>query len=753
MCFAKASEAEYQNCIDCHKEQVAKWQASHHHGAMLAASEDNILADFSKTPIHFNHTTYTFNKDRQPFTVTVADAKKQSHTYTLAYTFGVFPLQQYLVETNNGKLQVLPIAWDARSKAEGGQKWFSLDADSDHNTANHRFHWQGPLLNWNGICADCHSSGLVRKYDVTDDSFSTEWDQINVSCQSCHGNAHTHIVEITANKQPLKNTSPEKINDVFISWTAEDWGEWRSSETHHTTRLVAKTTEIPVQQVKHNRQRQIQACAACHSLRTPLTDGFHVNDSYLNSFEPTLVTPPFYHLDGQIKEEVYVYGSFLQSKMHQAGVNCTDCHEPHSSKLKIEGNGVCLQCHKASTFDQPEHHRHKSNTAASQCVSCHMPATTYMKIDPRRDHSFRIPRPDLSIKLGTPNACNQCHKDETAQWSAKKIDAWFEGSDRPQHYGEVFKLIHEGHPDAVAHIKRQMSDGNLPNIIRASLLSELNRVVSTEAESLLIEHLSDSDPIVVLGALKGLSHSNPLNYKESVIPLLSAKRKSIRVEAARQLNKLIPYDKPFASHPNYKKAREELLHAGKLMAWRAEGLSNNAQILTNEGKENEAIELYRQVIHLEPFFAPAYVNLAELLRQKGKNSETQNILNLAISNLPDDSDVNHAYGLHLIRQSKHNKALHYLKRSADLNTKNAHYQYVYAVALQNLGFVKEAQNRLSQSIENHKYDAQLLSFALNLALSRSQNDLALDYAKQLLRIQPYSLELKKLIHQLKSTIE
>jgi predicted CXXCH cytochrome family protein len=132
-----------------------------------------------------------------------------------------------------------------------------------------------------------------------------------------------------------------------------------------------------------------------------------------------------YHADGQMQDEVYNYGSFKQSKMFAAGVTCSDCHDPHSAKLKASGDGVCLRCHSSDKYATAAHNHHHATKASIGCVSCHMPTRTYMVIDPRHDHTLRIPRPDLSVKLGTPNACNDCHTDRPAEWAASAIESWY----------------------------------------------------------------------------------------------------------------------------------------------------------------------------------------------------------------------------------------------------------------------------------------------------------------------------------------
>src|SRR5262249_43419870 len=124
-------------------------------------------------------------------------------------------------------------------------------------------------------------------------------------------------------------------------------------------------------------------------------------------------------------DEVYNYASFLQSKMYSKGVTCSDCHDPHTQKLRAPANGVCAQCHRPATYDTSAHHFHRAGSPGAQCAACHMPDTMYMQIDARRDHSIRIPRPDLSVTLGVPNACNRCHTNQNAQWAAAAIRRWY----------------------------------------------------------------------------------------------------------------------------------------------------------------------------------------------------------------------------------------------------------------------------------------------------------------------------------------
>lgn len=291
-----ASEANL--CGDCHQEQLYQWLASDHSNAMAAASESTVLGDFNDTTFyHFNQKA-TFYKKGKKFFIEFQEDKTEPRVYEVSYVFGHFPLQEYLIKTERGKMQVFPFAWDSRDKSNGGQKWYPKYPDEEISRQD-RLHWLQPLQNWNRMCAGCHSSGLKRNYDNEKDTFNTVWNEINVSCQSCHG--HVDDNHYAGNRSSHSVLSESEQQDI---------GNW----------LLGKDKKIATWEGPKRDNSFMERCFACHSLRTPLTDGITPSEPFLSQFKPALLTTPQYHVDGQIQDEVYVYGSFLQSKMFEAGV-------------------------------------------------------------------------------------------------------------------------------------------------------------------------------------------------------------------------------------------------------------------------------------------------------------------------------------------------------------------------------------------------------------------------------------------------
>ncbi|MDH3638048.1 MAG: multiheme c-type cytochrome, partial [Gammaproteobacteria bacterium] len=447
-------------CVNCHEEQVSQWQGSHHDLAMQPATPETVLGNFDNaTYSHFGVISKFYRRDGQ-FYVRTDGPDGTLIEYKVKYTFGISPLQQYLVEFPNGKLQGLHIAWDSRPETQGGQHWFHLYPD-ENITHDDPLHWTGPSQNWNFMCADCHSTGLVKNYDLDTRSYQTTWSEIDVSCEACHGPGTQHV-------QWAQREDRDSI-DNGLKVMLNERAEWSINQQTGLAKRVSKPSPM----------LQVETCGRCHARRSPLDKDYQHGRSLLHTHRIQTLQEDLYFPDGQIKDEVYVYGSFIQSKMYTKGVVCSDCHEPHSLQLRAEGNAVCASCHLQSTFDTEQHHFHKAGTDGAQCVNCHMPSRTYMVIDERRDHSFRIPRPDLSDQLGTPDVCTSCHQGRTPDWAASVIKTQWGGqaAERP-HFGVAIHAGQNGALDAENQLMALAQNPNQPSIARASAVQLLQNYIS-----------------------------------------------------------------------------------------------------------------------------------------------------------------------------------------------------------------------------------------------------------------------------------
>jgi tetratricopeptide (TPR) repeat protein len=691
--YQKSNSNSNKVCTSCHQQSEHDWQQSDHAKSMAIADEQSVLADFDNVDVeHYGQKARFFIKDNR-YQVTISYDDK-SDTYPIKYTFGHFPLQQYLVETEQGKLQVLPFAWDSRAKEDGGQRWYHNYSHEEIRPED-RLHWRQPLQNWNGMCADCHSDGLVREYDTDKNSFSSEFDNINVGCLSCHGDMSEHV-------STTKRTVGEDVTSI-----KNPTGQWLRSIGEKTAHWQGNKRD----------NNFMDGCFACHSLRAPLTDGIQPKVPFLDQFTPQLLASPNYHADGQIKEEVYLYGSFLQSKMYGAGVNCLDCHDKHTMKLKIEGNGLCLQCHGSEVYNVKEHHQHKDNSSGAQCVNCHMPESIYMGADDRRDHSFKIPRPDVSQVFGTPNACIKCHDDKSNQWASSNLEKWHGKSEPLNLHKEYLMALNSGQALTLEQHLSIIADEKLDIISRATAIQLLNITIQwSNAEKLpakvLIPYLTHNEPLLRLSAATVAMHLPSTDKIKAISPLLNDQYKAIRVAAARSLatNDIAKKDQFL-----FDKAFKALMQANEVNSWRGEGVANQGVLAIEMNDLIQAEKFFKKAINIEPYFELGYINLADIYRAQQKPFLVASVLSKGIKNNPKSAALHYSYGLYFVRQKKLDKGLIHFEKSMILMPNNAQYAYTYVLGLDGAGQSKQAIAKLKTLIINYQDKNQLKELGLYLS--------------------------------------
>ena len=728
-----------QSCAVCHQRAYQDWSGSHHDLAMQEATKTTVLGDFDDAAFTAHGiTSHFFTKDGDYYVNTEGpDGKLQD--YRIDYTFGVHPLQQYLIAFPGGRLQVLGLAWDARPQAKGGQRWFHLYPD-EHIRPDDVLHWTRINQNWNYMCADCHSTNLRRNFDLEKDRFETTWSEIDVSCEACHGPGSRHVAWARAGNtagasQGASNGLESAFSDrKHIKWTLKDGA------------VIAARSTPPA-----TFRAEVESCGRCHSRRSPLGDVVENGKPILDNYRVALLTEDLYHADGQIKDEVYVYGSFLQSKMYRAGVTCSDCHDPHSLKLRAEGNALCTRCHLSEAFDSPAHHFHTAGAVGSQCVDCHAPATTYMVVDPRRDHSFRIPRPDLSVTIGVPNACSNCHDEKTAAWAADRVAAWY-GPTRKQspHFGEALAAAREDVPAAEQQLIRMAFDDSKPAIVRATVLDTLGRHLNQNSFPAIDRGLRAEDPLVRLAALGTLERLAPRERFRVVFPLVEDPVRAVRLEATRLLAPVPLEALPVEPRETLAAAFAEYEHTHRTIAERPESLMTLANFYRDRGDTEQAEATYQEAVSRHPSFGPAFVNLADLYRSLGQDKRGEEVLRGALRTVPEQADILHAYGLLLVRHQRYAEAVKHLGDAAGLRPDNARYSYAYALALQKIGNTRRASTVLIDAHDRHPNNRDIL-FAL-ATLSRGRGDLetAVHYARALVKLSPDDPEPRQLLEALQA---
>ncbi len=670
-----------QQCAGCHAQQFSMWQKSHHALAMQTATSASVLGDFQDRSFNGSgsHAHFTRAADGN-FIVNTEGVDGNKTDFPVKYVFGVAPLQQYLLELPGGKLQALSIAWDVPQK-----KWFHLyprETIPPHDP----LHWTQPAQNWNFMCAECHSTEVKKNYDPARDVYATTWFQINVGCQACHGPASKHV-QWAANAQRDQSTAALKKGFVI--------------DLHAADSTV-----------------QIEACARCHSRRSVIAPQYEYGKRLLDSYRPALLDETLYHADGQQQGEVYEYGSFLQSKMARKGLRCSDCHNPHSAEVKAPGNALCVTCHNAQgaalragidgsglqhkNYDSTAHHFHTPGQPGSRCVECHAPAKNYMVIDARIDHGFRIPRPDLTRKIGTPNACNNCHQNKSPQWALAQIQKQYPDFAMGFHYGEALDAGRSAKVGAVAQLREVIGSDRYAAIVRASALRLLQRYPGAFSEDIAKLTLNDADPLVRQEAVANFSALPVAQRQQWLTPLLNDPVRAVRIEAARLLAPLPPQ-----AIKDLSAAIAELEASYTTNLDRPEARMGLADLRIAQQRYDEAEKIYREALRLWPESIEAAVNLAELYRMQTREREAETLLRNAVKKQPGNAVALQALAFSLIRQQHKDEAMARLEQAAS-DGHSIELAYLFGLALIDDGQQKRGIRVLENALERAPGDRDLL---------------------------------------------
>ena len=729
--------AEYMGrdkCKECHEKEFNLFLGSDHDMAMDTAITETVLGDFNNISYtHFGVTSRFFMEDGK-YMVNTEGPDGSMIDYQISYVFGVRPLQQYLIEFPGGRYQCLPICWDTRPASMGGQRWYHI-YQSERIPPEDVLHWTRVTQNWNYMCAECHSTNLRKNYNYAEKAYHTTWNEIDVSCEACHGPGSDHIDWA---QKVEGGSSPDIYPDMGLVL--------RLMDTDNATWIFDPDSVTARRSVPRQSDELVQMCSRCHARRAVATEDYYHGGSLLNTHWPSLLEEDLYFADGQIQEEVYVYASFLQSKMYKAGVVCKDCHEPHSGKTYAQGNTLCYRCHMASEYGTREHHFHDPAKIGASCTECHMHERTYMVVDPRRDHSIRIPRPDLSDKLGTPNACNQCHKEKSTKWASDYLRKWY-GQDLldQEHYGEIFWAGRQRYPEAEEGLLRLASDRELPPMVRANAISLLSGYSSPATAQLLSLMINDSNPLIRYATLTVAQYGEPEFIRNLAVPRLRDSIKLVRMMAANSLTAVPGNLIPEGSKELLNKVLVEYNASLMINADHPSTHLNFGNLYLNTGNFEKAEASFKEAIDLEPGLVGPYINLADLYRRLERDEEGEAVLKSALERYPDLAAVNYSLGLLKVRQGNSDEALVYLKHAAEQDPDDPHYGYVYAIGLNSQGKPLEALAFLKNALERHPYDRDILYSLTTISMENGYYDEAKGYAEILVENYPQDASYQQLI--------
>ena len=610
-----------EKCKACHEKAYAGWRRSNHAQAMQAARDGTVLGDFSGATLVHRGKTWRFFRQGEKFLAHAEGPDGEMRDFEVTYTFGVAPLQQYLVPFPGGRLQALSAAWDTREK-----RWFHVNPGPAAPPGDW-LHWTRPGQGWNAMCSDCHSTAVRKRYDPEKDEYQTTWSEIMVGCEACHGPGSRHVAWAD---QPAMGRSP-----------VEHAG------------LVAKTARLAPGEMTAQ-------CAPCHARRAQFADPAAPGGELLDAYLPSLLAQGTFHADGQILDEDFEWHAFTQSKMHANGVRCADCHDVHSGKRHEEDNRLCTRCHRADTYDAPAHHFHRKEwkgkeSAGAFCVSCHMPGKNFMVVHFRRDHSMRVPRPDLTATIGVPNACSAsgCHADKPLPWVQAKYDGWY-GKKRKPHYGTALAAGRAQDPAAEGELARLSADPRFPVVVRATAVDLLSGYPGPAARAAIEKALSDAEPLVRATAVARVNEADPARLAGLLAPHLQDPIRWVRAEAAARLAGAPAQRLPEAQRKAWATALDEYEAGQRYMSDLPSGPYNLGNLYAALGRTQDAEKQYRRAIAIDDQLFLARANLAMLLAVNGRGEEAERQLREAHAQQPGHAGI--AFNLGLLLAERGDRA-------------------------------------------------------------------------------------------------
>lgn len=696
---AFAGYAGDASCKGCHPAAFEKWSTSHHGLAErpLTASLDKAAFDPAQTFSHGSQkTTVQGNGDKAEIT-TLGFGNKVA-PFPVSRVIGHDPLRQFLVDGKAGRVHTMEATWDPNR-----HEWFNVYGNEDRQPGEWG-HWTGRGMVWNTMCASCHNTRVRKNYDAKADTFHTTMAQMTVSCEACHGPMKAHVANPKA--------------------------------------------ALP----KFTKDQTLDTCAQCHARRSELTGDFKPGDNF---FDHHFLAIPdhsdIFYPDGQIRDEDYEFSAFLGSRMHNAGVRCNDCHDPHTSKTILPGNNLCMRCHTAGggfpnapvivpamhTFHQPE-------SAGSQCVNCHMPQTTYMQRHGRHDHGFTIPDPLMTKQFGIPNACNKCHTDKNVEFTLAAVEKWYgpKMDRRPRQRTTVLAKAKRGDDDAREGLIALLKGDETPYWkASASLLADRWLGVD-DMRHTLEDQLKHDHPLVRENAVRSLEplvENTQVETRSKIESLLSDPVRNVRLSAAWALRDSLDLTST---------AGKELLHMMELNADQPSGQMQQAQFEFARHNLPEAISHLKRAIEWDPNSPPFHHDLAIMYSAAGDTQSSIRQLDEAIRLNPKEAEYHYKLGLAWAETGDLDKTITALRDTTRLDPANSRAWYNLGLALNSQHKTEEALAALDSGFRAAPNDASIPYAAATILAQLGQIEQAKAQLFKALNAQPNYREALELREQL-----
>jgi tetratricopeptide (TPR) repeat protein len=633
-----------KSCIECHGKFYQLWATSRHGLAMQPYTPEFARANLTPPTQDLVIGKYRYRADigSKAGWVLSTGPKGKKKKFPILHALGGKNVYYFLTPLERGRLQTLPVAYDVRTK-----KWFDTAASGVRHFGSgppeEPVHWQEWPYTFNTACFNCHVSQFSSNYDLVSDTYRTTWAEAGINCETCHGPSKEHNKVMQAAPQ---GQAPPDLKIISVK-----------KFTH----------------AQHN-----ASCGSCHAKTSPLTTVFPPGDRFFDHFDLVTLENPDYYSDGRDLGENYTYTTWLMSPCVKAGkLDCLKCHTSsgrYRFKDEAKANDACLPCHAEQVAKAAEHIHHPADKQGvpSTCVSCHMPLTSFARMN-RSDHSMRPPAPAATLRFGSPNACNLCHKDKDAAWADQKVRQWrVRDYQAPVlHRAGLIEAARQRNWQKLPEILAYITSPERDEVFAASLLRLTMAAPDERVRPTWLQALQDPSPLVRAAAAEALSVRGS---QESFQALVSAAGDSYRLVRVRAAASLAPYPAAWLQgedQDKVKKATAEYLASLTARPDQWTSHYNLGNYYLNRGEVKQALAAYDTALKIEPRAAMVMVNAAMVYAQTGEKKQAEKFLLKAIKVAPDNAAAHFNLGLLQAEQNRVKDAARELRAALRLDPKMA----------------------------------------------------------------------------------
>jgi tetratricopeptide (TPR) repeat protein len=654
----KSLSGEYSgsvSCRECHERFYKLWAPSHHGLAMQPITTQFILNEvrLDQEDIFMEDAYYkAVKKDTGLY---IRERKGEDiNEYQVLWAMGGKNVYYFLTSWEGGRLQTLPLAYDVHKKC-----WYNNPASAvRHFPSIHELETEDTALSWrdrqytfNTSCYSCHVSQLKNNFNLEKNTYQTHWKEAGINCETCHGPSAEHV-------KVCREAGAGHVPDDL--------------------KIIRTSVFTPEQ---HN-----ASCGSCHAKMRPITSSYLPGDRYFDNYDLiTLENIDFFPDGRDLGENYTMTGWYMNPCRLSSDLNCITCHTSSGryrfkSDELVDANKACISCHADKGEHDKKHTHHLIAEHSPKCIDCHMPMTRFGNMT-RSDHSFRPPMPAATLKFGSPNACNICHKDKDAAWANRQVTQWA-GKDYQKETLFIGSLVHEareGKWNRLDEMLTAIRTNRYGEIFTTSLIRLLGNCNDPQKWPVLTESLKLPSPLSRSAAAAGLLGYREDEAKSALFHAARDEYRLVRLAVAQSLAVFPQQDFNAEQNSIFKQVNAE--YENSLVTrpddWSSYyNLGNHYQ---NRGQTDQALAAYENSIKIYPEAILPLVNSSFLYSVTGNQSKAELYLKRALTVDPSNEAANLNYGLLAAEMNRMDEAESALRKVMEVNKNNSTAAYNLSV--------------------------------------------------------------------------